>query len=249
MTHRPAGTHRHPLRRASRVGCLAVALLAGCASTRHRHPPLAVPPPPIAAATAPTTPTTRSAAGLEPVGVLPLPATRPVLNPAVTDATVTSTVCTGTKKYRPPQSYTDTVKRIELATAVGQSGSITDPRSGRTYPVPGYRGYAGLSPADASRVELDHFLPLSDGGDGYDPANLWPELGGTAGATLTGSDGQSANSTVKDQLEAYVYQQLCPRVGGHPRITLAQAQALYEPDWYASYRRLGRPHSPTTSGS
>ena len=62
----------------------------------------------------------------------------------------------------------------------GPPARITDPRNGRVYAVPGYRGYAGLGPGDAARVELDHFLPLSDGGDGYDPANLWPEIGGTA---------------------------------------------------------------------
>jgi hypothetical protein len=182
------------------------------------------------------------AGGAEPAGVLPLPlVTQPVLNPDVTDATVGSTVCAGTKKYRPPVSYTDTVKRIELSTPVGSFGQITDPRNGHIYRVPGYQGYAGLGPADATRVELDHFLPLSDGGDGYNPANLWPEIGGTANAPLAGADGRPANSRTKDALEDYVYHQLCPGHGQPPRMTLAQAQALYEPDWYTSYQRLGRP--------
>jgi hypothetical protein len=180
-------------------------------------------------------------AAAEPPGVLPLPVTRPVLNPAVTDANLNRTVCTGTSKYRPPVSYTDRVKRIELSTPVGSTGQITDPRDGRVYQVPGYLGYAGLGPADADRVELDHFLPLSDGGDGYDPANLWPEIGGTANAPLTGADGEPANSRVKDRLEDYVYRQLCPHGSVRRHLTLGQAQALYEPDWYASYVRLGRP--------
>ncbi len=182
--------------------------------------------------------------GSEPPGVLPLPVTRAVANPALTDADVRSTLCTGTSKYRPPREYTDQVKRIELSTPVGSSGSITDPRTGRSYRVPGYRGYAGLGPGDSSRVELDHFLPLSDGGDGYDPANLWPQIGGTADAPLTGSDGRPANSEVKDQLEYWGYRQLCPRGGGRARMTLAQVRALYEPDWYAAYVRLGRPVDP-----
>jgi hypothetical protein len=181
------------------------------------------------------------APGDEPPGVLPLPITHPVPNPAVTDADLDRTVCTGTRKYRPPRSYTDEVKRIELATPVGSSGSITDPRTGRVYAVPGYRGYAGLGPGDAARVELDHFLPLSDGGDGYDPANLWPEIGGTANAPLAGADGQPADSHAKDGLEDYVYRRLCPHGSARRTMTLAQAQALYEPDWYASYVRLGRP--------
>ena len=177
----------------------------------------------------------------EPAGVLPLPVTHPVLNPAVSDANLSHTVCTGTKKYRPPVSYTDQVKRIELSTPVGSSGQITDPRNGHVYAVPGYQGYAGLGPGDATRVELDHFLPLSDGGDGYDPANLWPEIGGTANAPLSGGDGRPANSRVKDGLEDYVYRQLCPHGSAKRTMTLAQAQALYEPDWYASYLKLGRP--------
>jgi hypothetical protein len=177
----------------------------------------------------------------EPPGVLPLPVTTPVRNPDVTDANLDRTICTGTRKYRPPVAYTDEVKRIELSTPVDSFGQITDPRNGRVYRVPGYRGYAGLGPSDAHRVELDHFLPLSDGGDGYDPTNLWPEIGGTADAPLAGADGQPANSRVKDRLEDYVYRRLCPSGGGPRRMTLQQAQALYEPDWYASYVRLGRP--------
>lgn len=179
--------------------------------------------------------------------MLPLPVTRPVRNPAVTDASLASTVCTGTRKYRPPVAYTDKVKSIELSTPVGQSGSITDPRTGKTFTVPGHQGYAGLGPGDTTRAELDHFLPLSVGGDGYDPTNLWPETGGTAQAPLTGGDGQSANSLAKDDLEAYVYSQLCPR-SGPSQLTLAQAQALYQPDWYASYVRLGRPHPTGPTG-
>jgi hypothetical protein len=195
-----------------------------------------------AAARVPDTPAPSAASpGGEPPGVLPLPVTRPVRNPAVTDANLRGTVCTGTKKYRPPVEYTDRVKQIELATPVGSSGQITDPRTGQVRPVPGYRGYAGLGPGDADRVELDHFLPLSDGGDGYDPANLWPEIGGVADAPLAGFDGQPANSRVKDGLEAYVYRQLCPHGSARRTLTLKQAQALYEPDWYASYVRLGRP--------
>jgi hypothetical protein len=184
------------------------------------------------------------APGSEPPGVLPLPVTRPVLNPAVSDANLDRTVCSGTRKYRPPRAYTDEVKRIELSTPVGSTGSIRDPRTGRVYAVPGYRGYAGLGPGDSARVELDHFLPLSDGGDGYDPANLWPEIGGTANAPLARADGGSANSEAKDGLEYFVYQQLCPHGSGRRTMTLEQAAALYEPDWYASYVRLGRPTGP-----
>jgi hypothetical protein len=234
---------RRLVRSALVVGAVFVVLLAVLVGWRmHSNSSAAgfgadaVPPPAASSAG----PAVVDPAG-EPPGVLPLPVTRPVLNPQVNDANLSSTVCTGTKKYRPPVSYTDEVKRLELSTPVGSSGQITDPRDGRVHQVPGYRGYAGLGPSDTARVELDHFLPLSDGGDGYDPTNLWPEIGGTADAPLAGADGQPANSGVKDHLEEHVYHQLCPRGGARPGMTLAQAQALYEPDWYASYIRLGRP--------
>jgi hypothetical protein len=238
--------HRFP-RRTLPAGALLVAVLAVLVllllrshgpGTRAAAPDAVAP---VAASAGPYAVT----ANTEPAGVLPLPATRPVLNPAVNDGNLSRTVCTGTKKYRPPVSYTDKVKRIELSTPVGSFGQITDPRNGHVYQVPGYRGFAGLGPGDATRVELDHFLPLSDGGDGYDPANLWPEIGGTADAPLAGSDGRPANSRVKDGLEDYVYRQLCPHGSARRHMTLQQAQALYEPDWYASYVRLGRPGGST----
>lgn len=238
--HTGAVSHRFP-RRALAVAVVLVAVLAvlviwflapgGVGTTAAGPDPVAAPETPVALP------------GGEPPGVLPLPVTRPVRNPAVNDGNLRRTVCTGTKKYRPPVEYTDRVKRIELSTPVGSVGQITDPRSGQVRPVPGYRGYAGLGPGDADRVELDHFLPLSDGGDGYDPANLWPEIGGVADAPLAGFDGRPANSRVKDGLEGYVYRQLCPHGSARRTLTLEHAQALYEPDWYASYVRLGRPGS------
>ncbi len=189
---------------------------------------------------------TEDPASDEPAGVAPLPVTRPVRNPAVTNDTLASTVCAGTSKDQPPPAYTDQVLRLELSTPVGHSATVTDPRTGRVHPVPGYRGYAGLGPADAGRVELDDLLPLVAGGDGYDPRNLWPEIGGPADVPLTGSDGKPANSQVKDQLEVWAFRQLCPPGGGPAKLTLSKAQALFTRDWYANYTRLGRPAGPTT---
>src|SRR4051794_41867251 len=115
------------------------------------------------------------------------------------------TVCTGTSKYRPPSSYTDKVKEIELSTPVGSFGEITDPRTGQTYPVPGYRGYAGLGPSDADRVELDHFLPLSDGGGGYDPTHPWPQIRGPANPPPARAAGPPANHPRKDGPHGHLY--------------------------------------------
>lgn len=73
------------------------------------------------------------------------------LNPDVTQETIAATVCvTGwTATIRPPQAYTDELKRRQMA-EYGERGSGHD-------------------------VEEDHFIPLSIGGHPTDPRNLWPE--------------------------------------------------------------------------
>ena len=178
----------------------------------------------------------------EPPGVLPLAVTQPVANPAVNDSNVTTTICTGTSKYRPPVSYTNRVKYLELHTPVGKFASITDPRNGKIYKVPGYSGYAGLGPTTSpGDVELDHDWSLGAGGDGYDPMNLWPQIGGFNNVALAGYDGNSANSEAKDGLEFYVYKLLCPGKGVKPKITLAHARRFFTPDWYRVYVTAGRP--------
>jgi hypothetical protein len=74
-----------------------------------------------------------------------------VLNAAVTEATVSSTICkrgwTGT--VRPPTSYTSALKLRQMA-AYGETG-----------------------PPDA--YQEDHLISLELGGDPTDPRNLWPE--------------------------------------------------------------------------
>jgi hypothetical protein len=74
-----------------------------------------------------------------------------VLNPAVTQATVASTICVRgwTKTVRPPTSYTDGLKRRQMS-AYRETG-----------PLSGY--------------QEDHLISLELGGDPTDPRNLWPE--------------------------------------------------------------------------
>lgn len=74
------------------------------------------------------------------------------LNPAVTQATIRQTICvTGwTKTIRPPPSYTNALKRKQLAAL-----------------------HVHLSMHD---VEEDHFIPLEIGGNPTDPQNLWPQV-------------------------------------------------------------------------
>jgi hypothetical protein len=73
------------------------------------------------------------------------------LNPAVTQATITSTICRSgwTRTVRPSESITE-VEKIASMRAYGDGGS-------------------------ASRFEYDHFVPLELGGAVNDSRNLWPE--------------------------------------------------------------------------
>jgi hypothetical protein len=73
------------------------------------------------------------------------------LNPAVTRATLATTVCVSgwTATIRPPTEYTNHLKLVQL----------------RQYGFPG-------GPAD---YQEDHFISLGLGGNPTDPRNLWPE--------------------------------------------------------------------------
>lgn len=85
---------------------------------------------------------------------LPDPACTPgATNPAVTQATLRSTICrTGfTAAIRPPLSYTSSVK-----------GKV----------IRAYGDYAGKS---FRSYELDHLVSLELGGAAWDVRNLWPE--------------------------------------------------------------------------
>jgi hypothetical protein len=84
---------------------------------------------------------------------LPDPACTPgALNPAVTQATIHTTICVRgwTATVRPPVSYTDRIKRESI----------------QAYGLP-----------SGTRGELDHLVPLEIGGSPADPRNLWIEVG------------------------------------------------------------------------
>lgn len=120
-------------------------VLAGCTSTGAR-----------------TTSTTASAVGAachERNG-LPDPSCTPgATNPAVTQANIHSTICVSgwTATIRPPVSYTDRLKRLQM----------------QAYGLPGSTGL----------YEEDHLVPLEIGGNPTSSQNLWPEpWAGTQGA-------------------------------------------------------------------
>jgi hypothetical protein len=75
-------------------------------------------------------------------------------NPAVTQSTIGSTICVVgyTKTIRPPVSYTNSLKRSQLAS--------------------GYNLNGDLNTAD---YEEDHLIPLALGGSPSIVKNLWPE--------------------------------------------------------------------------
>jgi hypothetical protein len=96
------------------------------------------------------------------------------LNPAVTQATINTTICRAgfTQAVRPPTSYTTPLER-QLMDAYG---------------------FVGASPAD---FELDHLISLELGGAPRDVANLWPEA-------YAGNRGARQKDRVENYLHAQV---------------------------------------------
>ncbi|HEY3921973.1 MAG TPA: hypothetical protein VGL76_07645 [Gaiellaceae bacterium] len=111
-----------------------------------------------------------------------------VLNPAVTQATIRSTICVHgwTATVRPPTSYTNGLKQQQMP-EYGETGSL-------------------------SAFQEDHLISLELGGSPTDPRNLWPEPYPRAGnvdkienelnskvcsGTLTLAEAQQDESTLK----------------------------------------------------
>jgi hypothetical protein len=84
---------------------------------------------------------------------LPNPATTPgAINPAVTQQTIKDTICVQgwTRTVRPPESFTEPLKRQQIADY-------------------------GYHNRHLRNYEEDHLIPLELGGAPADPRNLWPE--------------------------------------------------------------------------
>jgi hypothetical protein len=117
-------------------------------------------------------------------GAGPDPACTPgTLNPAVTAATIGSTICVPgyTSTIRPPVAVSEHLK-VLAARAYGYTGPL-------------------------SAAEGDHLVPLELGGNpesGDDISNFWDEP-----HVLTGPDGSPAGSTVKDGYENWLHGQVC----------------------------------------
>jgi hypothetical protein len=76
-----------------------------------------------------------------------------VVNPAVTQTNIATTICVKgwTRGIRPPASYTNRLKASQLATG------------------------AYASPQEPRAFEEDHLVSLEIGGHPTDPRNLWPQ--------------------------------------------------------------------------
>ena len=146
------------------VAAAALALLCACQPT-NAPAPTASPAAPASASASPTpaptpNPTPSAAASSSPpaapvgwtLGYARRDLTPGVRNPAVTQATIRTTICVSgwTATIRPPVSYTNSLKATGLVAY----------------------GYANRDPAS---VEEDHLLPLEGGGSPTDPRNLWPQ--------------------------------------------------------------------------
>ena len=104
-----------------------------------------------------------------------------VLNPAVTQTTIGTTICVSgwTATIRPPSSYTTSLKIEQI----------------------GLYGYTDTSTAS---YEEDHLISLELGGAPGDPKNLWPE---PYVATLP--DGRDVGARVKDSFESSLKRAVC----------------------------------------
>lgn len=108
--------------------------------------------------------------------VLPDPTCTPgAINPAVTPATLATTICRSgyTASIRPPT----TITRREKAASVAAYAYAGNPRV----------------------VEYDHLISLELGGDPNDPRNLWPEPNSAKASSFT-----NAKDAVESRLHALV---------------------------------------------
>jgi hypothetical protein len=140
----------------------------------------------------------------------------------VSPATVGGTICASgwTATVRPPESYTEQVKRLEA----GSGGTVTF--NGTPFAVHGFE----LSDPLLSHYELDHLIPLELGGAPADPHNLWME----PYETPKGDVAPGAGSQTKDRIENAARSAVCSG-----RLALADAQRAIAMNWHALGRQLG----------
>ena len=161
-------------RTATLVAAGILALLAACQTTTQAAP---------APTNTTSTPTPGAChAGTDSGQPLPDPHCTPgALNPAVTQQDIGATICNPgwASRIRPPESYTEPIKRTSI----------------RQY---------GFTDTHLADYELDHRVPLSSGGDPRSRMNLWPQ-----GYEHTSTSPAKYGSESKDRIEDYVHRSIC----------------------------------------
>jgi hypothetical protein len=164
------------------------------------------------------------------VGADPDPICTPgAINPAVTQANISSTICKSgwTATVRPPLSYSSKLKGLAMGT-----GPYTISYQGQTWTDRGYNS----QPKSRNDVELDHLVPLETGGAPADPHNLFPEPGGVAHYALL-VNGVDGSSIAKDSYEGWVKRQICSG-----KLTLVEGQARFlGGHWFENYLQDRKP--------
>jgi hypothetical protein len=171
------------------VGAVAALILvAGCATASPTPVPTAADSSEgshdVVRSSAPATtqPNALSATTIDGLPGEPKPTLTPgVTNPAVTQANIRTTICTSgwTAKVRPPESYTEALKRNQIVAY----------------------GYADKKLGD---YEEDHLISLEIGGAPRDPKNLWPEP-----YSVKLADGRAVGARVKDLVENRLHDRVC----------------------------------------
>ena|SRR5271166_3791651 len=178
----------------------ASTIVATSITTTTTAPPATTAPPPTTEAPTTTSPTLASGIQVGPgpqttytvqpqaapgschyaySGPYPLPdprCTPGAINPHVTQANISSTICSAgyAESIRPPESVTEPEK-IASAAAYDYAGSL-------------------------ATAEYDHLIPLELGGDPNDPANLWVEPNDNPAATTT----TNTKDSLEDRLHSIV---------------------------------------------
>lgn len=198
----------HLARAAVLLAAVVALVCSGCSTASAASPILA--PAPVSAMVAPPAPVRPASNHV--TGTYPAHCTLTQAGPDpgctpgsvradVTQQTIRTTICRPggwDDVARPPSRETDRVKAAAM------------------------RAYRITAPA--SIVELDHRVPLSEGGSN-DADNLWPEVSDLPG---------KGTRNTKDGVETTLWRAVCDG-----RVTLPAAQAAIRDDWRTAIGRLG----------
>jgi len=154
-----------------------------------------------------------------------------VTNPKVTQANIAQNICSRdfrTAAFRPKAAYTNALKRKQLRE---YGDTVRDPDATCVERSNNPRCY-----------EEDHLIALEDGGNPFDPRNLWPEPTNK----MPGVNGGGWET--KDLVENFLHDAICFDVPNHKKtsqkyhpsrsIPLQRAQQILAQDWYSCYEQM-----------